>query len=433
MKLSVNRIVLFIIFLYPLQDLPIPIVSFFYTKPLSFLLLSLIAILLFFYKRRFLIDKGFTFLLFFLLFISILDNFIVVLICARAIDITDFLRSLLEVLLLLATYNLLYSYFLRADKYQLIDYIKILSYSFSLIVLPICLIEIYVKPIWSLIYPLIHSGSAYSVENFRIFVTYTEPSWFTSSLLLTIFPLVYSMILTKKYILNKYYVWFVFISANFCIINSTSRIGIVTAIVVLLVGLILYQKDKIMEFFQKKSLSLSNFIYMLVIITAIFFIFSNGGSRKEIYTLTNLQTNYSNITRLGTAITSFNVFKNYPLGVGFHNFHLFFREKFVPSWSLISPEIQDFLSKKRKANPKNMYARLLVETGIFGFVSFFLYIFRSFKKAYKLNDERFIKYYVALSFISLLLIYLNTDSLVLLEPLLIISFINVAARRRMKL
>jgi len=433
MRLSVDKLILFVIFLYPVQDLPIPVISSFYTKPLSFLLLSFTAIILCFSKRKFLIDKRFSFLLFFLLIISMLDSFIVIIIYGKIIKIVDFLRSLVEVLLLLAAYNLLYSYFLRANEYQLIKYVKTLFSSFSFIVLPICLIEIYAKPVWILIYPLIHSGNAYSAENFRIFATYTEPSWFTSSLLLTVFPFAYSMILTRRYIVNKYYVWFIFISTIFCIIKSTSRIGIVTTIIILLIGLIFYQKDKFIEFLQKKILSLSNFVYLLLIISTIFFVFSDKVSEREINTLTNLETNYSNITRLGTAITSFNVFKDYPLGIGLHNFHLFFEEKYVPSWSLVSQEIQTFLSKKRKATPKNMYSRLLVETGVVGFLCFFLYIFRSLRRAYKLNNESFIKYYITLSFISLLFIYLNTDSLVLLEPLLVISFINVAARRPIKL
>ena len=124
MKISRNRILLIIVVLLPFQDLPIPGLSHFYTKPLSFLLLTLTTILFYLSGKRVIVDKKFTLLIFSLLLISFIDYITMGFLYNKFPEPFDIIRSLTELLLFLINYNILYTYFSSANRNELINFLN---------------------------------------------------------------------------------------------------------------------------------------------------------------------------------------------------------------------------------------------------------------------------------------------------------------------
>ncbi|HNF95274.1 MAG TPA: hypothetical protein PLQ75_11540, partial [Anaerolineales bacterium] len=78
------------------------------------------------------------------------------------------------------------------------------------------------------------------------------------------------------------------------------------------------------------------------------------------------------------SVGALGAFSEYPLtgvGLGGSGFYIY---KNLPDWALTTvPEIAKQLNPSNKLypNPKNLYVRLLAETGLFGFVLFFAFLF----------------------------------------------------------
>jgi hypothetical protein len=95
----------------------------------------------------------------------------------------------------------------------------------------------------------------------------------------------------------------------------------------------------------------------------------------------DFQANLSSATRFGSTITCLRAsFAGYGVaGIGFGQFHFFYRPEFAPSYLLSSSEALATMapSASSRASAFNLYARLLLETGVIGLGAFLLAIFRT--------------------------------------------------------
>ncbi|MBN1303041.1 MAG: O-antigen ligase family protein [Anaerolineales bacterium] len=122
--------------------------------------------------------------------------------------------------------------------------------------------------------------------------------------------------------------------------------------------------------------------------------------------------------RVAYAVGALGAYEEYPwtgAGLGGSGFHIL---ENLPDWSLTTvPEIANQLSPQRTLfpNPKNLYIRLLAETGIFGFWMFLIFLFSVLGDVFStLNSpqkhERFLGIAALFAWIAILLYNLTQDS-----------------------
>lgn len=96
------------------------------------------------------------------------------------------------------------------------------------------------------------------------------------------------------------------------------------------------------------------------------------------YSALDVRENLSSADRLGSAVLATNVaLHGYALpGIGFGQFHFFYREQFAPDFLFLSQGASLALSSDAdfRASTYNFYLRVLLETGLAGFVIFALAI-----------------------------------------------------------
>jgi len=121
----------------------------------------------------------------------------------------------------------------------------------------------------------------------------------------------------------------------------------------------------------------------------------------------------SNVTRLSHMLTAIYIFLKYPLGVGLGGFPNYY-ERFIPSWALWNPEIQNYLGfdsgrsfiANPLPNPKAMFPKVLCETGIVGALIFTWFYFSLLYNVYKISKLKFAlaetKYWIYIMLYSLL-------------------------------
>lgn len=101
----------------------------------------------------------------------------------------------------------------------------------------------------------------------------------------------------------------------------------------------------------------------------------------------DLQENLSSVMRIGSTQLALNVAKSgYGLtGIGFGQFHFFFQKRFAPSYMLLSPEAYDQMSSSadQRASTYNLFARVLVETGVLGLLAFLAMLYQTFRSVRK--------------------------------------------------
>ncbi len=92
------------------------------------------------------------------------------------------------------------------------------------------------------------------------------------------------------------------------------------------------------------------------------------------YSALDVRENLSSADRLGSAVLATNVaLQGYALpGIGFGQFHFFYRDQFAPDFLFLSREASLTLSADGglRASTYNFYLRVLLETGLTGFVIF---------------------------------------------------------------
>ncbi|MBK7449324.1 MAG: O-antigen ligase family protein [Anaerolineales bacterium] len=158
------------------------------------------------------------------------------------------------------------------------------------------------------------------------------------------------MLIFGREILRSMWTWFI---SGFRgrISDFALRIGMVAVLVGIVTGAVLFlgQKNYFRRLWEINAESLSEYIVDI-----------NAGARGA----------YS--------VGALGAFSEYPLtgvGLGGSGFYIY---KNLPDWALTTvPEIAKQLNPSNKLypNPKNLYVRLLAETGLFGFVLFFAFLF----------------------------------------------------------
>lgn len=226
-----------------------------------------------------------------------------------------------------------------------------------------------------------------------------EPSWLAHQLNMFYIPIWISATITRrsvfKPILRKFILEDFFLTFSiFILIFSKSRVGWITFFVVISF-LFISLNQRIIKNIQKKyqfnnhrfflKLIPAIFIifYILMLVTGLFF-FSKFDSRME--SLFEVET-YQNRNLFSIANefvfaervlywqTGWQVFNDYPIfGVGLGNVGFFF-EEYMPSfaWTLDEPRHLIYQAGYQ-GNVKNLWVRLLSETGIIGFLSFGIWL-----------------------------------------------------------
>ena len=201
---------------------------------------------------------------------------------------------------------------------------------------------------------------------------------------------------------NKIIIEDIFLLASiFILIFTKSRVGWITFFVVVTYLIIIINRRIIKiiknKFQPEKDRFLIKFLpiilvffYILLLIAGLFF-FSKFDSRME--SLFKIETyKNQNIFSIANEFvfaerilywqTGWQVFNDYPIfGVGLGNVGFFF-EDYIPSfaWALDEPRHLIFQASYQ-GNVKNLWFRLLSETGIVGFICFGTWLFLIFLKA----------------------------------------------------
>jgi len=99
----------------------------------------------------------------------------------------------------------------------------------------------------------------------------------------------------------------------------------------------------------------------------------------------DVQENYSSAMRLGSSVLALNVARHgYAVtGIGFGQFHFFYKPSFAPSFLVATNEssIQFSSSIEYRASTFNYYVRLLLETGLVGLIMLLYMLYRIMRAA----------------------------------------------------
>jgi O-antigen ligase len=167
--------------------------------------------------------------------------------------------------------------------------------------------------------------------------------------------LVFTFLLTGRSEMKAIWTWFVSGFRNGP--GLWVRLIVILAFVGVLVGagMFLGQKRYIMHLFKSSATSIEEFIV------------ENSAGARAAYTFSALGVYEVNpLTGVGLGASGFYIYDN------------------LPDWAMTTvPEIARQLSPENRLypNPKNMYARLLAETGLVGFFVFFAFLFSLFGDA----------------------------------------------------
>lgn len=222
-----------------------------------------------------------------------------------------------------------------------------------------------------------------------------EPSWLAHQLNMFYIPIWISATITRRSVFNPVLKKinledFFLVISIFVLIFSKSRVGWITFIVVISYLFITLNQRiirKIQEKYKTNNIRfllkflpvIFVFLYILLLVSGLFF-FSKFDSRME--SLFEVET-YQNRNLFSIANefvfaerilywqTGWQVFNDYPIfGVGLENVGFFFKE-YMPSfaWALDEPRHLIYQANYQ-GNVKNIWIRLLSETGIIGFLCF---------------------------------------------------------------
>lgn len=222
-----------------------------------------------------------------------------------------------------------------------------------------------------------------------------EPAWLAGQLATIFIPFLFASVLTNYHITKYKWLEPVLLAFAFIILLATySRGGLLTLIASAGLTFLFFGKDVIKSFwnwfikgFQETILSL---FFRIAIVLTIISVFAGAFyflSQRDIFTnlfetdaenLSDYIVNINAGSRGAYSSAGYAVFEEYPVtGVGL-GASGFFMYQNLPEWSLTNlPEIARQLSPENRLypNPKNLYIRLLAETGIIGFFIFLAFQF----------------------------------------------------------
>lgn len=130
----------------------------------------------------------------------------------------------------------------------------------------------------------------------------------------------------------------------------------------------------------------------------------------------------SAVPRISNWVSAWFIFLQHPIfGVGLGNSTYFYAAN-VPDWALAFPEVQGWLSGSGTINPKNLFLKLLAETGLVGFLIFAIFVLKHFQ-----GKNPGIRYRVLRNsgIIALFFNYFSLDSFALPTEWFLLGFIVV--------
>lgn len=222
-----------------------------------------------------------------------------------------------------------------------------------------------------------------------------EPAWLAGQLATIFIPFLFASILTSYHISKYKWLEPVLLTLSLLILLVTySRGGLLTIIVAAGLTFLLFGRNIIQStwvwFVSGFRQNISNIFLRLGIVIVFISIFAGMFyflSQREIFkslwqteaeNLNEYMIDISAGARGAYSSAGYAVFEEYPItGVGL-GASGFFMYQNLPDWSLTTlPEIARQLSPENRLypNPKNLYIRLLAETGIIGFFIFLAFQF----------------------------------------------------------
>ncbi len=221
-----------------------------------------------------------------------------------------------------------------------------------------------------------------------------EPAWLAGQIATVYLPWIFAALLTRVHVTRFKWLEFVlFGSAGLLLLTSLSRGGLLTSSMALVLTFLLAGRVELralwkwfLSGFKSVGGALLRFgIVVLLIgslVGALFFLSRNDYIARLFNSDADsvdefIVENYAG-ARAAYAVGALGAYEESPLfgvGLGASGFYIYDN---LPDWAMTDvPEIARLLSPESRLypNPKNMYARLLAETGLIGFAFFFIYLF----------------------------------------------------------
>ena len=241
-----------------------------------------------------------------------------------------------------------------------------------------------------------------------------EPSWFADQLVILYFPWLFAGFVFNTGIAKKKYLdWLAMILLIILLVFTYSRsgimnLGISVVITLLLTGRVWWPslRKNIKFFFTNNSnrvfrnIKIAGLVLLVIVIGLIFIFamskydyFANILNFDEGETLFDYLINISIGPRVGYAISAFEVYEEnsvFGVGLGASGLHMYFH---FPDWlKTFSMETEHYFDPAYSIipNPKNLYIKLLSETGIIGFwlfISFHIAVLGQCLKLFVSKDQ----------------------------------------------
>lgn len=266
-----------------------------------------------------------------------------------------------------------------------------------------------------------------------------EPGWFADQLVLYFIPWFGIAMLTGKRVLKKWWLDFLFLGTGLVVLLYTySRSGIFSFAIVIGLFFLVYAPCYIKNAWQwfvlldknreKKWIdTILRLFIILIVVAIVFFVLyvaqsSNFFSRLWTIELDDGLYNYlmknSMSARFVYSLMGGRVYAEHPIfGVGFGALGFHMPQEFPVGLLDNQTEMSQFLSggQFRFLNAKNMYVRLLAETGLVGFVVFITFLLSLVAGVWALRkDERqHVRYVAGVSFLfvfGILIRFITFDS-----------------------
>jgi len=279
-------------------------------------------------------------------------------------------------------------------------------------------------------------------HGWRIFGFALEPSWLAGQLATLYLPWIFATLLTGYRVSRYRWLEFSLLGmAGILLIFTFSRGGIALAILAAILTALLTGREGLVRLWQwwtkplKRDIGLPNrrwrewaprlaaLIFLIAILASSMFVLSRSDYFAQLWRSrkTDLIGYVVDIyagPRLAYAWAGLKAFGEHPwtgVGLGASGFYMF---RFLPDWSrTLIPEIAQLLNPQSSIfpNPKNLYTRLLAETGIFGFAAFLTFYFYTLGKVHALllhirEEYRFLGVASLFTWIALILYYFTQDS-----------------------
>ncbi len=264
--------------------------------------------------------------------------------------------------------------------------------------------------LWSLIQALAVNTDLLaraSIDRFQLFISERgvqprrvtgfafEPAWLADQLVIFYMPWLFAALITRfSFQSRKWMEPLLFVLAIVVLLFTYSRGGMLGAAISIAVVSIVLGREFLAGMFawlaspfrraKNAERGKALFVRLLLITVIVLFAlgtfsflsqynyFANLWNASRNQSLTNYLIEINTAQRLAYAVAGYGVFENHPLvGVGLGASGLYLFEEF-PDWALAVPEIARQLSPDSNviANAKNLFVRLLAETGLPGFIFF---------------------------------------------------------------